>query len=55
MSSLITSHLMNGVMDSIQVQSLGSLSQIKLTCGSTVLGIYSHLQILLGGIGYDFT
>ena len=46
---------MNGIMDCIQVQSLGSLSQIKLTCGSTVLGIYSHLQILFGGIGYDLT
>ena len=37
-SGLITSHLMNGIMDSIQVQSLGSLSQIELTCGSAVLG-----------------
>ena len=45
---------MNGIMDCIQVQSLCSLCQISLTSGSAVLSFYSHLQILLGGVGNNF-
>ena len=37
MTGLILSHLMNGVMDCIQVQSLCSLGQIELAGGSAVL------------------
>ena len=37
MSSLVLSHLMNGIMDCVQVQSLGSLGQIELAGGSAVL------------------
>ena len=50
-AGLILSHLMNGVMDCVQVQGLRSLSQVKLAGGSAVLSGNSHLQVLLGGGG----
>ena len=50
-AGLILSHLMNGVMNCVQVQGLCSLSQVELAGGSAVLSGNSHLQILLGGGG----
>lgn len=49
-AGLILSHLMNRVMDCIQVQGLGPLSQVELTGSSAVLGSNPHLQVLLGGV-----
>ena len=48
MTSLVARHLMNGVMNCIQVCSLCSLGQVKLAGGSAVLSGNSHLQVLLG-------
>src|SRR5699024_9291398 len=50
-AGLIAGHLMDGVMDSIEVQLLGLLGQVGLALGSAVLGLYAHLQVLLGGVG----
>ena len=44
---------MHGVVDGIQVQLLGLLSQIELALSSAVLGVHTHLQVLLGGVGQD--
>ena len=44
---------MYGVVDRIEIQRLGTLSQIELAGGSAVLSINAHLQVLLGGVGYD--
>ena len=53
-ASFVASHFMNGVMDSIQVSSLSSLSQVELACGSAVFGFDADSQVLLGGGGDDF-
>ena len=45
---------MNGVMDSIQVQSLSAFSQVGFACGCTVFSFYTHFQVLFGGVGYNF-
>ena len=55
MSSLVTSHLMNGVMDCIQVSSFRTFCKVKFAFGCAVLSFYTHLQVLLGGIGYNLT
>ena len=55
MSSLISSHLMNGIMDCIKIKCLCSLSKVKLTGCSTVLSLYTHLQILLRAVCYNLT
>ena len=44
---------MYGVVDSVEVQSLSALCQIKLAGGCAVLSVYTHLQVLLGGVGYN--
>ena len=46
---------MNGIMDSVKVQGFCTLGKIELTSGSTVLSLYSHFEILLGGIGNNFS
>ena len=40
-------------MDRIQVQGFRSLGQVELACGSAVLSGHAHLQVLLGGRGYN--
>ena len=50
-SSLIAGHLMHGVMDRVKVGGLCPLGKIKLTGGSAVLGLPSHLKDLLSGDG----
>ena len=54
MSSLVSCHLVNGIMDRIKTSGLCSLSEICLTSSSAVLSLNSHLKVLLGGIGDDF-
>ena len=44
---------MDGVVDGVQVQGLGALGQVGLAGGGAVLGLYPHLQVLLGGVGQD--
>ena len=53
MTGLVAGHLMDGVVDGVQVQLLGLLGQLELTQGSAVLGVHTHLQVLLGGVGQD--
>ena len=48
-AGLVASHLVDGVMDGVQIQLLGLLGQVKLAGGSAVLGIDAQLQVLLGG------
>ena len=50
-AGLVAGHLVDGVVDSIQVQLLGLLGQLELTGGGAVLGVDAHLQVLLGGVG----
>ena len=52
-TGLVASHLVDGVVDGVQIQSLGLLGQLELAGGSTVLGLDAHLQVLLGGVGHD--
>ena len=54
-TSLVTSHFVNGVVDRIQIQCLSTLCKVSLACSCTVLGVYSHLQVLLGGVGEHLT
>ena len=53
-SSLVSCHFMNGVVDCIQVSCFCTFCQINFASGSTVLSLYTHLQVLLGAVGYDF-
>src|SRR5699024_8176774 len=50
---LVLSHLVNGVMDSVQVQLLGQSSQLHLAVAGAVLSVHTHLQVGLGGIGQN--
>ena len=54
-TGLIAGHLMNRVMDGIQIQGLCSLGQISLAGGRAILSIDTHLEILLGRIGQNLT
>ena len=53
MAGVVASHLMNSVVDSVEVESLGALSQIELPAARAVLSVNTHLKVLLGGVGYD--
>ena len=50
-TGLVPGHLMDGVMDGVQVQGLGLLSQLELAGGGAVLGLDTDGQVLLGGGG----
>jgi hypothetical protein len=52
-AGLVAGHLMDGVVDGVQIELLGSLGQGDLASGGAVLGLYAHLQVLLGGVGDD--
>ena len=54
MTGLILCHLVDGVVDGVEVQLLGLLGQIHLAGTGTALGVNAHLQVLLGAVGYDF-
>ena len=54
MASLVASHLVDGVVDGVEVQSLGALGEVELAGGGAVLGVDAHLEVLLGGVGHDF-
>ena len=54
MAGFVTSHLMDGVVDGVQVVLLSQLGQLELAQGGAVLSVYAHLQVLLGGVGDDF-
>ena len=51
MTSLVFAHLMNGIVDSIQIQFLSTNSQLLLAFGCTKFSIYTHGQVLLSAIG----
>ena len=53
MAGLVPGHLVHGVMDGVQAQLLGLLGQLELAGGGAVLGVNTHLQVLLGGVGHD--
>ena len=48
MTSLVLSHLMNSVVDSIEASSLGILSDAELIFASTSLSSSTLLQVSLG-------
>ena len=52
-TGLIASHLVDGVVDGIEVSGLGTLGEISLTGGGAILGLNAHLEVLLGGVGHD--
>jgi len=45
---LVLSHLMHGVVDSIEVESLSLLGNFHLTCAGTSLGFHALLEVCLG-------
>ena len=51
MTGLVTGHLVDGVVDGVQVQLLGLLGQVELALGRAALGLHPHFQVLLGGVG----
>ena len=53
MAGLVPGHLVDGVMDGVQIVLLGQLGQLELAQGGAVLGLDPHLQVLLGGVGHD--
>ncbi len=55
MTSFILRHLMDGVVDGVQIQSLCLLGQIHLASAGTALGLGTHHQVLLGAVGDDLT
>ena len=53
MAGFVTSHLVDGVVDRIEIVLLCELCKLELACGCAVLGLYTHFKILLGGVGDD--
>ena len=53
MPGLIASHFVDGVVDGVEIQLLGALSEGGLAGGGAVFGLDPHLQVLLGGVGED--
>jgi hypothetical protein len=53
-AGFVLAHLMYRVMDGIQIELLGQCCQLFLAGAGTMLGIYAHLQILLGAVREDF-
>ena len=51
MPGLVLRHLVNGVVDGIEVQSLCLLGQIHLAGTCTALSLSTHHQVLLGAVG----
>ena len=51
MAGLILRHLVDGVMDGVQVQFLGLLGQVHLAGAGAALGVNTHLQVLFGAVG----
>ena len=52
-TSLVASHLVHGVVDGVQASGLGALGEVELAGGGAVLGLNTHLEVLLGGGGHD--
>ena len=52
-TSFITSHLMHGVMDRIQVCFFCTLGQVDLSGSCAVFRLHTHFQVLLRGRCYD--
>ena len=55
MTGLILCHLVDGVVDSVEVQSLSLLGQVHLAGAGAALGLCTHHQVLLGAVGAEFT
>ena len=55
MSSFVTSHLVDCVVDSVETLCLCELCKLGLAEGSTVLSFNSHLKVLLRRVGHDLT
>ena len=55
MTGLVPGHLMDGVVDGVQIVLLGQLCQLEFAHSGAVFGFYAHLKVLLGGGSYDLT
>ena len=51
MSRLVARHLVDAVMQGVEVVLLAELGKIGLALGRAVLGVDAHLQIRLGAVG----
>ena len=54
MASFVLAHLMNRVMDSIEVELLCERCELFLACTCAVFGINTHLKVLLCAVRNDF-
>ena len=52
MTGLVASHLMNGVVDSVEAVLLRAGSQLELVVGRAELAVHTPGEVLLGGIGH---
>ena len=51
MTGLVAGHLVDGVVDGIQISGLRAFGQIKLAGSRAVFSLYTHFQILLSAVG----
>ena len=54
MSRLVASHLVDGVVDGVETFFLCPLGKLKFALGGAILGIHTHLKVLLGRVGQNF-
>ena len=52
-AGLILGHLVDGVVDGVEVELLGQLRELELAGGGAVLGVAAEFEVLLGGVGDD--
>ncbi len=50
MSCLVLAHLVNGVMDGIEILLFSASSEILLACASASLSLNTHFEVLLRGV-----
>ena len=54
-ASFVAGHFVHSVVDRVEVQFLRALGESHLALGRAVLGVYAHLEVLLGAVGDDLT
>ena len=54
-TGFVAGHLVDGVVDGVEVEGLGALGEVGLAGGGAVFGFHAHLQVLLGGVGQHLT
>ncbi len=54
MTGFVAGHLVDGVVDGVEVEGFGAFGEVGLAGGGTVFGVDAHLEVLLGAVSQHF-